>query len=46
MGNLYDIRRGEWRQNTDAMLSAQELWFAVFMTILYVALGSFYNSYS
>lgn len=34
MGNAYDIKRGEWRSDTNALLSAQELWFAVFMTIL------------
>ncbi|KAF2636249.1 hypothetical protein P280DRAFT_460074 [Massarina eburnea CBS 473.64] len=33
MGNVYDIRLGQWRPDTHAMLSAQELWFAVFMTI-------------
>ena len=34
MGNIYDIKRGEWRTDTHSLLSAQELWFAVFMTIL------------
>lgn len=34
MGNTYDIKRGEWRSDTHSLLSAQELWFAVFMTIL------------
>ena len=38
MGNVYDIKRGEWRSDASTMISAQELWFAVFMTILYVAL--------
>ena len=33
MGNAYDIKLGEWRLDTHAMLSAQELWFAVFMTV-------------
>ncbi|KAF1961009.1 hypothetical protein CC80DRAFT_523216 [Byssothecium circinans] len=33
MGNVYDIKVGQWRTDTHAMLSAQELWFAVFMTI-------------
>lgn len=36
MGNTYDIKRGEWRSDTHSLLSAQELWFAVFMTVLYV----------
>lgn len=33
MGNTYDIKRGEWRSDTHSLLSAQELWFAVFMTV-------------
>jgi hypothetical protein len=36
MGNVYDIKLGQWRADTHALLSAQELWFAVFMTVLYV----------
>lgn len=36
LGNTYDIKRGEWNHNANSLLSAQELWFAVFMTILYV----------
>lgn len=38
LGNAYDIKVGQWRTDSHALLSAQELWFAVFMTILYVAL--------
>jgi hypothetical protein len=34
MGDLYDIKRGEWHTNSHSLLSTQELWFAVFMTIL------------
>jgi hypothetical protein len=34
LGDLYDIKRGEWHTDTHSLLSAQELWFAVFMTIL------------
>ncbi|CAI6301482.1 unnamed protein product [Periconia digitata] len=33
MGNVYDIKIGQWRHDTHAMISSQELWFAVFMTI-------------
>ncbi|KAF2794075.1 hypothetical protein K505DRAFT_242991 [Melanomma pulvis-pyrius CBS 109.77] len=33
MGNAYDIKLGQWRANSHVLLSAQELWFAVFMTI-------------
>ncbi|KAH5078261.1 hypothetical protein HBI73_170580 [Parastagonospora nodorum] len=33
MGDVYDIKRGEWHTNAHSLLSAQELWFAVFMTI-------------
>ncbi|KAF2276598.1 uncharacterized protein EI97DRAFT_473796 [Westerdykella ornata] len=33
MGNVYDIKLGEWRSDAHTLLSAQELWFAVFMTI-------------
>jgi hypothetical protein len=36
LGNIYDIKRGEWRRDANTLLSAQELWFAVFMTVLYV----------
>lgn len=36
MGNTYDIKRGEWRPDAHTLLSAQETWFAVFMTVLYV----------
>jgi hypothetical protein len=34
MGNTYDIKHGEWRSDAHSLLNAQELWFAVFMTIL------------
>lgn len=37
MGNTYDIKLGQWRPDSHSLLSAQELWFAVFMTILYVS---------
>jgi hypothetical protein len=37
LGNTYDIKRGEWRHDANSLLSAQELWFAVFMTVLYVS---------
>ncbi|KAK4141519.1 uncharacterized protein C8A04DRAFT_39027 [Dichotomopilus funicola] len=33
LGNVYDIKRGEWRTDANTLLSAQELWFAAFMTI-------------
>ncbi|KAM0270627.1 hypothetical protein ACHAQH_009370 [Verticillium albo-atrum] len=33
LGNVYDIKRGEWRADAHSLLSAQELWFAVFMTV-------------
>ena len=36
LGNTYDIKRGEWRSDANSLLSAQELWFAAFMTILCV----------
>ncbi|EAT77694.2 hypothetical protein SNOG_14842 [Parastagonospora nodorum SN15] len=29
MGDVYDIKRGEWHTNAHSLLSAQELWFAV-----------------
>lgn len=38
LGDLYDIKTGEWRSDSHSLLSAQELWFAVFMTILFVTL--------
>lgn len=34
MGNTYDIKRGEWRSDAHSLLNSQELWFAVFMTVL------------
>jgi len=34
MGNAYDIKLGEWRADAHSLLSVQEFWFAVFMTIL------------
>ncbi|KAL6705995.1 hypothetical protein ACN47E_006097 [Coniothyrium glycines] len=33
MGNLYDIKTGQWRTDSHSLLSAQEMWFAVFMTV-------------
>lgn len=36
ISNSYDIKRGEWNRNSNSLLSVQEFWFAVFMTILYV----------
>ncbi|KAK3291011.1 uncharacterized protein B0H64DRAFT_349792 [Chaetomium fimeti] len=33
LGDIYDIKRGEWRPDSHSLLSVQELWFAVFMTI-------------
>ena len=34
MSNTYDIKRGEWRSDAHSLLNSQELWFAVFMTVL------------
>ncbi|KAF2439253.1 hypothetical protein P171DRAFT_397655 [Karstenula rhodostoma CBS 690.94] len=33
MGNVYDIKTGEWSTNANTLISTQELWFAVFMTV-------------
>ncbi|KNG50163.1 hypothetical protein TW65_03082 [Stemphylium lycopersici] len=33
LGNSYDIKHGQWTTNTNSLLSTQELWFAVFMTV-------------
>ncbi|KAH7370154.1 hypothetical protein BKA65DRAFT_561649 [Rhexocercosporidium sp. MPI-PUGE-AT-0058] len=33
LGNTYDIKLGQWRHDANSLLSAQEMWFAVFMTI-------------
>lgn len=33
LGNAYDIKLGEYRADSNSLLSAQEFWFAVFMTI-------------
>jgi hypothetical protein len=34
LGNFYDIKKGEFRADADALLSAQEFWFAIFITVL------------
>jgi hypothetical protein len=34
-GDLYDIKRGQWHTDSHSLIGAQELWFAVFMTVLY-----------
>ena len=34
-GNSYDIATGEWRSDANSLLTVQEFWFAMFMTILY-----------
>ncbi|PKS08485.1 hypothetical protein jhhlp_004868 [Lomentospora prolificans] len=33
LGNFYDIKLGHWRIDAEFLLSAQEFWFAVFMTV-------------
>ncbi|KAL8342015.1 hypothetical protein RB598_003772 [Gaeumannomyces tritici] len=33
LGNTYDVTSREWRMDAHTLLSAQELWFAIFMTI-------------
>lgn len=33
LGNAYDLKSGEWRVDAHSLISTQELWFAVFMTI-------------
>ncbi|KAF8855045.1 hypothetical protein BDZ45DRAFT_757790 [Acephala macrosclerotiorum] len=33
LGDTYDLRSGQWRTDTHNLLTAQELWFAAFMTI-------------
>jgi heme/copper-type cytochrome/quinol oxidase subunit 1 len=38
LGNSYDIKLGQWRSDANSLLSAQELWFAAFMTLLHVNL--------
>ena len=36
LGNSYDIKLGVWRADAESLLSVQEFWFAIFMTVLYV----------
>ncbi|EPE06547.1 hypothetical protein F503_02675 [Ophiostoma piceae UAMH 11346] len=36
LGNSYDIKLGQWRSDASSLLSAQELWFAVFMTVFVI----------
>lgn len=33
LGNSYDIKAGVWRHDANSLLSEQEFWFAVFMTV-------------
>ncbi|TVY80783.1 Adenylate-forming reductase [Lachnellula suecica] len=33
LGNQYDLNEGRWRANANSLISTQELWFAVFMTV-------------
>ncbi|KAK0726567.1 hypothetical protein B0T21DRAFT_292872 [Apiosordaria backusii] len=33
LGNAYDLKLGEWRLDAHSLISTQELWFAVFMTV-------------
>ncbi|KAK1763819.1 hypothetical protein QBC33DRAFT_498602 [Phialemonium atrogriseum] len=33
LGNTYDIKLGQWRADANSLLSAQEFWFAMFMTV-------------
>ncbi|PQE20081.1 hypothetical protein CJF30_00001360 [Rutstroemia sp. NJR-2017a BBW] len=37
LGNTYDVTLRQWRTDVYSLLSLQELWFAVFMTVLTVA---------
>ncbi|KAL2144176.1 hypothetical protein VTI28DRAFT_9467 [Corynascus sepedonium] len=32
-GNSYDFKTGEWRPEAQSLISVQELWFAVFITV-------------
>lgn len=34
LGNTYDTTLGKWRIDANSLLSAQELWFVMFMTVL------------
>ncbi|KAJ3541713.1 hypothetical protein NM208_g4477 [Fusarium decemcellulare] len=34
LGNLYDVKHGKWRSDANTLLSGQEAWFAVLITIL------------
>ncbi|CAK7236088.1 hypothetical protein SCUCBS95973_009487 [Sporothrix curviconia] len=36
LGNTYDLKLGAWRADASSLLSAQELWFAVFMTVFVI----------
>lgn len=36
LGDSYDTALGQWRADAHALLSAQEFWFVVFMTVLCV----------
>ena len=36
LGNVFDVNTGEWRSDANTLLSVQEFYFAIFLTILYV----------
>ena len=36
LGNTYDINTSTWRTDADQLISSQEFWFALGMTVLYV----------
>jgi hypothetical protein len=49
LGNSYDLTLGQWRAEAHSLLSAQEFWFACFMTVLYAFLtlfGGYYSCFS
>ncbi len=46
LGNTYDLKLGIWRADAHSLLSLQEFWFAIFMTILYVSVKLSRDYYS
>ncbi|KAJ4355466.1 uncharacterized protein N0V89_003482 [Didymosphaeria variabile] len=36
MGNVYDVKTGQWRSDAHALIGTQELWFAFFMTVFVI----------
>lgn len=44
LGNINDAKYSEWHSSGKVLLSGQEVWFALGITILYVSARTFPNT--